>query len=430
VPAAIAWVREHPAARLLVLLPIAAAVYARDPAVFHAPRFWAEEGSHYFRNAMTTDWVRGLVQPTAPEHAPYVHPLPQLATWAAAHFVPLAQAPLVTTAAWVTVVLALVAVGLYGRAELLHGPHRRLLVLAAPLLAISNCENWANTLGAHLWADFAILLLALEAEHVTGKRRSVGLAGFTALALLSPSSWMMLPAVVVLCAHRWRPHRAYLVGLASAVALHLALIVVALPTRARNPASISEAAHLIVSKLVIWPLAGPELADGYAKLALALAPVDFQLLGYALAVALVGLLIAFGRMSRRDPTTSALLWTYLAATASFVLLGLHVGRDLLPLFHGARYTWLPNALLILLLGHQLDAQQLRARKPSQLVLAAALAASLVVGVSQYRYPLAIRSWSRAPDWRAEVERYEQLTDQTSLGIAPSGWKIELPPRLP
>jgi hypothetical protein len=414
---------DSPIVKLGLLALVALAVYVRDRRVFDSPRFWAEEGSAYFQYSETHPGLSGLANVAAVDYAPYAHPIPQLATWIAANWVSLEHAPIVTTAAWVLVVLVVMCIALWGKAELLSTPLRRVAAIAALLLAVSNSEVWVNSLGAHVWADIGLLLLVLEGEHVAGRRRRLSLAVFTLLAILSPTSWMLLPATLALCAHRWKAHRPYLVALGLVVATHVAVKAMVFASGARTPATISEAAHLIVSKLLLWPLAGPGIADGYAQQALRWDSATFKGVGLALALGLVALVVVFARFSRRDATTSALLWTHLTATAAFVFLGLGVGRNLLPLFHGARYTWLPNALLILLLAHQLDLRSVLSRKPPQVALGLALAAALVVGVTQYRYPLPIRAWSSAPDWRAEVARYRHDPAGRELAIAPSGWKV-------
>jgi len=417
---------RYRAARLLILPFVAWAIYLRDPRLFESPRLWAEEGSSYFASALGQDAFSGLLNVRAAEHNPYLHAIPQLATWFAANFVSLSLAPVVTSGAWCLIVLALVLVALYGRAAVIEGWQRRCLVLAAPFLAVSNTENWVNTLGAHFWADFALVLLLLEGAVVSGRRRLVGLFAFGVLALLSPTAWVLLPAVIALCMRQWKEHKVYLYILCAVVALDAAVTLLAFPATSRHPASIPEAAHLVTSKLLLWPLTGFETANAYTQYALGLSESAFRLSGLLLAGALVALVVAFVRVSRRDPTTMALLSTHLAATAGFVLLGLHVGRGLLPLLSGARYSWLPNALLIALLAHQLDGAALRARRPSQLVLAAALLASLVVAVHEYRYP--DLPWLRGPDWRAEVERYQLLPEYTTLKIWPRGWAVEVPRR--
>jgi hypothetical protein len=219
-------------------------------------------------------------------------------------------------------------------------------------------------------------------------------------------------------------------SLAAVVTAHVTMSMLFFPPSVRRPAAVPEAVHLAVSKLVIWPVLGPGVADPYVEFVLSLDARSFQVLGYVLAVPLAGLVVAFLRASRQDPTTVALLWTHLAATAGFLIFGLHVGRDLLPLLFGARYAWLPNALLILMVGYQVDLGELRRRRPRQLLLSAVFGAMLFVGAAEYRYSERIVGAIHGPDWRSEVERYEREPSYTTLGIWPIGWTVSLPPQNP
>lgn len=424
---AAAWLRQRTRYRFLALIPLGLVGYARDPELFDSPRFWAEEGSNYFRSALEGRGLAPLTTVSAAPQNPYWHPIPQLATLLAARLARLEAAPAVTTGAWTVVALTVALVVIYGRAALLEGPARRLLALAAPLIAVSNPENWANTLGAHYFCDFALLLLLLEAPHVSRWRRVVSLIVFATLSLLSPTSFLLLPAALALTI-RDRTHRAYLSSLGAVVALHVVAALGTPATNLRHPAGPLEAAHLVFSKLVLWPLAGHRLAARYVEVALELDEARFAWLGFGLAAVLLLLLIGFVRASRRDSTTLALSLTYLTAVGGYLLLGLAVGRGLLPLPFGARYVWLPNALMILLLGHQLGASQLSFKKPRTLVFAVLLGASLAVGVSEFRYPPELTFGGHGPRWRDEVRHFRDDPNYRMLRIWPSGWTIEITDR--
>ena len=118
--------------------------------------------------------------------------------------------------------------------------------------------------------------------------------------------------------------------------------------------------------------------------------------------------------------------THAAAAGGALLFGLHVGRNLLPVFHGGRYAWLPNALLVFLLIHQLDATSARTQEPRQAIFAAVFAAAMTAGVVQFRYPEAVRAWAKAPSWREEVKMFRRDPTYNQLRIAPSGWVVVVP----
>jgi hypothetical protein len=419
--------RLRSGAKLAVLPLLAPLVYLRDPLVFDSPRLWAEEGSHYFHSALIHDGVGGLVNVSAARHNPYFHGIPQVATWLAAHAVPLELAPLVTTAAWVLIACSVVLVVLTSRAALLDAPWRRAVALAAPFLAVGNGENWANTLGAHFWADYAMLLLVLEGARVAGRRRDVSIASVAVLGFLSPTSWMLVPAAGVLCLDAWRAHRPYLLALMASVGFQLVLAATVFAGTVRRPASLAEGAHLVLSKMVIWPLAGTRAGQRYTDYVMALDADRFGLVACLAAAILILLLVAFVRAGRRDVTTAVLVWTYLAAIVGFVGLGLHV-RDLVPLLHGARYAWLPHALMLLALCHHIDWQRVRAKDAGQMALAGTPGLAMITGVREYRYSDEVIRWAHGPSWRNEVAHHERDHSYTALQIWPNGWVVNLPDR--
>src|SRR5690349_9841021 len=101
-------------ARPLAFLAAAGLIIARAPALFSAPRLWAEEGTRYFPTAFHKGWLPSLLQV---QHGYYAL-WPNLAATLAARLVPLASAPLVTTLFAFAAQLMPVALILWGRGPL------------------------------------------------------------------------------------------------------------------------------------------------------------------------------------------------------------------------------------------------------------------------------------------------------------------------
>lgn len=410
--------------RLLLLVPIALAIYARNPSVIENPRFWAEEGTHHFTSAIIhDDWKKALLDIHNAPHAAYVRPIPQIATVIAANAVPLTQAPAVTTAAWFLVLVALELVVLFSRAELLRGPWRRLLGLSAPLVALCTTELWANTLGAHYYCDLALILLLLEAPRVADGRRRASLWAFLVFAALSPSAWMVVPAAAFLVYRDWRAHITHFLILFSTSFTHALVSLLAFTKTARPGTDLATLPHVLASKLLVWPFAGRDAADAYAEWALKLSPDALALWAAGISLVVLGLLALFFVFSRRDTTTTALLILYVTAIAAAALFGLGLT---LTIAHSTRYFWLPHVLAILLLGHQLEFERLRRWAPSQLFFAAAFAAVFIVGGFEYRYAKREDAAMRGPVWRREVRRFKRDPAREKLGIAPRGWVVSIP----
>jgi hypothetical protein len=413
----------HPAGKLLVLPIFFAAIVLRDPSLFDSPRFWAEEGTNYFSWALRGSWFEALTRLKTTPHAAYLNPVPHLSTFVAARFVPLEWAPATTTAVWSAFMLTLAVIALYGRGPALSSPWRRAVVLAIPLVVTNNGENWANTIGVHYVCDFAILLLLMEAPEATGMRRTASLVAIGLCAAVSQTSWLLFPAVLFLYLRNVETYRKHFMIIGAATALHLIVAVALHEPGARPENALVAVPHVVLLKMIIWPFAGWDAADSYGALAVGLDPTAFDVAAALVMLHLIALAVGVFFLLRWEPYTIAIVVTYGAVVFAYAFLGLGVGRGHLSTYNAGRYAWLPNAILMLLLVHQIDPDKLRKRETKQLVLAVALAATVVVGVVDYRHPTA----PHGPSWRREVLHFRSDPEYKQLRIAPKGWVVEIAP---
>jgi hypothetical protein len=198
------------------------------------------------------------------------------------------------------------------------------------------------------------------------------------------------------------------------------------PPHVRAPPDPAAIPHLFVSKLLAWPLLGHAAADVYGTWAASLSPEGFAMTAGGMAVAIVALVVGLVAFSRRDSTTRALVVTWLAAAGGYLLLGLDVGRAHLPVVNGGRYAFLPSLLLILLLGHQLAGAEPRRRTLRRVVFGVPLAATVMVGISEYRYPPDVARWMHGQPWLAEVHHFRENPEYDHLHIAPAAWVVVIP----
>lgn len=412
---------------LLTLSIVGAAAFLREPSLFLEPRFWAEEGTHYFGSALSHGIVDGILNVTAAPHNSYFHPIPTLSTVAAAHFLPLESAPCATTIAWILVVAALELVVSFGRAALLDPPAVRFLVALSPLLAVGYTESWVNSGGAHFYCDLALVLLFLESPRVAGVRRYAGLTAFGLFSFLSPTAFVAAPAVVGMTLARWRRQWPYAVVLLAFVALQAAVHVTFFESASRTLEDPAALPHLLLTKFFIWPFLGEQAKYGYGSWARDLDAGAFVLTAIGATALVVLLAGAFVLAARRDETTAVLLVTWVSAAGAYLLLGLSVGRDqLIAAYNGGRYAFLPDMLLFALVAHQLarvDAERHRLRR---LVFAALLGAMLIVGVLEF-FPSRLSAVKlRGYPWREEVALHRADPTYDHLRISPPGWVVVVP----
>lgn len=413
---------NHPASRLAALPAVAFAVVWRDPSLFKSPRLWADEGTNYLASALRGRWFEALADLRATPYASYLNPVPHLATFVAARFGRLESTPVVTTTVWCLFFGALELCVLYGRAPVLGGPFRRALALVVPLVATNNGENWVNTVGVHYVCDLVVLLLLLEAPHVSGRRRTASVAATGFFAAASQTNWFLLPTAALLYRRDHDGYKPYLRVLALAAFVHLAAAFALHMAGVRSANDFVAVPHVLFVKFVVWPFAGWDRADGYGAFALGLDPASFAVSAVVLALNLVALGIVAFRTIRRDAVTIALASAYVAFIVGYAFLGLDVGRGHLATFNGGRYAWLPNSIALLLIGHQIDFSRRRVSDLRNASFSALLAAGLLVGVVDYRHPKA----AHGPSWRREVRHFRRDPGYHKLRIAPAGWVVDVP----
>lgn len=411
---------------LLTLSIVGAAAFLREPSLFLEPRFWAEEGTHYFGSALHHGVVDALLNVRAAPHNSYFHPIPTIATVAAAHLLPLERAPWGTTVAWILVVLSVEMVVLFGRAALLDPPGVRFLVALSPLLSVGFAESWVNSLGAHFYCDLALVLLFLESPRVSGARRRLGLAAFGVFAFLSPTAFVVAPAVVGMCVLRWRRQWPYALVLLVFIALQAWVHIAFFEPAGRTLEDPAALPHLFVSKFFLWPFLGQGAKYAYGNWARDLEPGAFVLTSLGATAAAVLLIGGFVLAARRTETTAVLLVAWLTAAASYLFLGLSVGRDqLVAAYNGGRYAFLPTMLLFALIAHQIAVQSERHRL-RRLVFAGLLGAMFLVGTLEFFPARFAAAKLRGFAWTEEVAQHRADPSYNQLRIAPPGWVVEVP----
>ncbi len=125
-----------------IFLVSVASIYFREPALFHYPRFWAEDGmfffAHFFNNRGPMELFWGF------EYYRLIH---NLTAYIAVQYVALAEAPLVFTlvAAFFTAIP--IAIVSFGRSSYWEAVPKKILIIALYLLVPFSQETWLNLNG-------------------------------------------------------------------------------------------------------------------------------------------------------------------------------------------------------------------------------------------------------------------------------------------
>jgi hypothetical protein len=393
-----------------LLLGLLYAVFAalRDPRVITHGRFWAEEGTLYFQDALSGRFYDGWIRPRVGYYSLFT----KLAAL-------LASSVELEWSAIVTVVCALIAqtgvAFLILRSGLFPSIPAKACALAVLLLAMPGAEVSLNSVNTQFF--FAIGTAVLLASGETGgvpawvRRAFLLMAGLT-----GPVSVMVFPLFL------WRAWReksrvlAIEAGILGGCALLQAVcVIVGLRTGSRTGHfdPLFALASAALNSLVL-PWTDPVIAADFA------ASLRGGIIGRGVAILAVlsaGALFVSLTVRHRDGR-----WL-IAAAAIYALLSWSAAtgtswQEFAP-FTAGRYSFAPNVLIGLALVVVSWREPLVWRRTAALSL---LAISLRNGVVDYL----VRNYS-GPDWQSEVREWRRDPEKTSVAIWPDpAWRLTLP----
>jgi hypothetical protein len=368
-PAAIAaltgWWRT-PRLTWWLLALIVALLALRYPSALRTPQLWAEDGS-IFLTQQDLVGIRAFAIP----YMGYLHTVPRITAWLAAHTLDPAWWPLgyngAAFAMWVFVIARLFS----ARLDL---PHRPWLALAVIFGAMTN-EVVFNITNVQWVAALLLVLQVLMAPPANAWQRTVDLVVVGVMGVTGPFGIVFLP----LFAWRyWRDRRAdnlvVLLVAATAAAVQVWFIVHTGPKfdYQAQPIHLAPILTVLARRLLIWPALGDHVALALPKLAVGL--------GGGLVIAALVI-----RSLRPDPRRR-LRVTILAALALIVIAGVYRTRPDTwaddNLVFGDRYFYLPRVLLGWLFILEFDAASRFARWASRLICLAVV----VVHAKDYVIP--------------------------------------------
>ncbi|AMN41719.1 hypothetical protein [Rhodoplanes sp. Z2-YC6860] len=402
--------------RALFLLVVALAIGARIPKVWTEGRFWAEEGTVFFRRAWDLPWWQALFAP----HANYLNIAGNAATLLAAHLTSLRGAPYVTATVAVLIQCLPVLLLVMSRDKWLQS---RWVVWAAALVVVLAPvpeEVWANSTTSynHL-ALCAAVILAIETQ--SGVMGVVHGCLLLLAALSGPASWILVP----LFALRAVPERSKARALQGLVLLAGAIIQIAFFTTLGQRdigTSPSVIGAIVLAKHILVPFLGHVLAE---------APVadlshSFQTgSGPLWPLALVVLIFAVAVIAAATRPSQSPLWFLLASAllAGTGYLGATDRKlDLIHAWSGGRHAFAPQVLIGFALLSWTVIHRGHLRILSGVIL------TWIVAVGAYNYFVPPSSiFVIGPDWREEVKHW-QHDPSWPVRIWPGGWTINLSAR--
>lgn len=408
------------------LAALIALAYLRSPDIFEEGRFWAEEGSVYFRFAFHNGPIDTLS--FVYKRAGYLNMFANLAALLATA-APLESAPKVTTYLSALIQMVILLLVLFVPTEITRTAGARkiagLMLLVGPSF---TGEVWANSINSQVYFGIAgVWMLTLPPEDLNRATRWVTRLLLAVGGLSGPYVVVLTPLYIVR-AIRSRLREEIVRGgilvsasLVQATAIVLSRMSGTLSETKMVMPPLEDAIRGTLYHQVIAPVLGRTLGDPIASALNVRVGAGVELTLAMLAAGLASLAIYKAFPSGQVAVVGYLsaAWVLLAALTNY---GAHGGL-------GWRYSVVSGFIVLMLLIHA----ALHSRRWALRIAAALLLlTSFAVGVREYRMPVwtdpNFRCEEECPDWRREVARYRE-DPNASLQIWPyPRWSFVLGPQ--
>ncbi len=406
--------RRYPA---VIIFTVTIASFLRSPGLFIRPRFWAEEGAVYFRDALTTPAFPGLFIPKMGYLSLFNNIVSEIAT-----LVPLTLAPAVATAGAFALFMYLFLLVILHDAEELAQAKTKIIASLALLLAFPSHEVWMNTINSQfVLAVGAALVLASPLR----SRRFflMGLVFSTIAALTGPVSIFLTPLFAVKALYNRSRRAVCLAAVYCAGAGIQFLLFLTAGGPPRGGHYLPAFAMTLAYRLFIVPFLGPFASRSAAQLLGPPSPGAVAV--FCISVCAVLALLAYIFITRR----SAFLVALISASGLLAILSLYgaiANSDpwyYMNVYIGGRYFYGPVALLGISLTAALFTQSTRGGGVPFYLSTALVAIFLFWGAVDFFKPY--NYFYRGPDWRVEIARFNAI-GSCQPRIWPYGWSVDLP----
>jgi hypothetical protein len=394
----------------LALFLIFGAILAwRAPRLLLAPRFWAEEGSVYFKFAYEHSFLRALF--FVYWEAGYLYLLVNVVTAIAAHLLPLEYAPFATVYTALVIQLVPFLIILYGKSSVFTSIRKKitacLVFLFLPNLT-HTLHTWLNLLNSQVWLGLIAVLILLENLESASSLKRWTYRIFLAMGGLSGAYVSLLqPVFAIRALAERRKERLVQLGIVTiGLLLQVGLALISISQGAlKGSENIRLGSHILTDislHHIGTALLGYDTASGLAKALGSIGNYIFFILFLSTLPITLSHRIRNG-LKLKD-TRTILVIALLLLMTSTTLAACRVWSLNVPL--ASRYTILSGFVLLFLI---IDNISMPRRPYMSWVFVLLLFISLLTGMWRYRKYPAFRDGKY---WKAAVVKARQGPDDT------------------
>lgn len=414
---------------LLTVLVLVFAWYRR-PELLTEPRFWAEEGSDYFRYAFNHSWLRNLFHPQFGYNTLYN----SIATSLAASL-PLENAPYATTYLAFFVQVAVSSLVIWWDIPKLDSLLKKFIVALA-IQYLAYARIWTTTIGVQYWLCVSTFLILLH--NAEGNRPSLTwLKRFLLVhnGLTGVLSCFMIPAFLL----KWFRTRSRETAVHAAILCASFLVQVSVYGYflANGPLSnrmtycsplymlskflrfqfqIPFSGQLIMSlpvveakEIALRKLLYPLVGEGIFQ-------YQYMIIEQIVAVLILLFMVVLAVKTRKQLETQLFVVSFILVATLSTIFSINMSG-------GPRYTFAPSIMLMIFIVGMAGGRQVS--RPLRAVAILLITTSLVSGIYEYRMTMMGFSYHpHWPKWRDEAARWRANGDY-ELKIWPPPWSIKL-----
>lgn len=401
-------------------------ILIRVPALLWPGRFWAEEGSIYFREAYKDPPIAVIMR----SNLGYYSLFNKLSCVVAAHAVPISYAPVVTAVFALFVQLLPIASLLFSRLDSMASAMLKVCACFVILLVQPNQEVWLNTINSQFFLCVAAAVVLMSEP--TGRSSHLIRIGSLVLAgLTGVISCLLVPFFIVEYARSRTAHRLHeIMALGSACVVQGAIICLSQDVRESLPYW-NILPFALLAKQWFLPFLG---IDATQYLCALIRQHQLFLVPWIPALALLPHAVSGLALAVWGRRQALLLFIASLSIASISFLkSVEAQNPIWILDHisalgAGRYYYAPNVLLGLALLMTPRSSPLRGARWSGLFRLSRLAmVALLLFVGAHDFVTSNRhSWFfSGPSWQSEVRNWRDGRSEV-LHIWPRPWVMELP----